>query len=397
MNLDELDREWRATNEVAATKEQREQLIAATCRGVERFWGRILRRDVVDTIAAVVVIISYAGYCYVSPPDYVVSKIGAGILVCWALFFIYKTHRIRIIRQPASLDAPVREFCRIELDRLDRRIQLQRSVLWWSIVPCAIGANIFVIGLAGFGIDSLVCCIVTLLLAWGIYARSTINVAKEFAPLRNELASLLSHLGDAVAPIEQPPERSSKLRRFVSVMVLLVAFAAIGIATAVLVGQATTEYPKRAPFSGVRWEGDKPVVKIGAEWFTLVSLDGIAAEEIVAFSSRTYGDRWRKRFEEDLVEVLTRGGHPPRDTVTLVVRSSSSSETRTLEDVPMTKANRRAIYKAASDRDPGEQQQETRSAVPIDGVEELWVHLADGRHDAATVDWQSLVVVMTSV
>lgn len=350
MNLDELDREWRATNEVAATKEQREQLIAATCRRVERFWGRIVRRDVVETIAAVVVIIFFGRYCYVEPTDYVVSKSSAGFLVCWALFIIYKLHRTRTIQQPASLDAPVREFCRIELDRLDRQIQLLRSVLWWYIAPCIIGVNTFFIGLAGFGIDSLVYCIITILLAWGIYALNMRAVAKELVPPRNELASLLSQLGDSVALIEQSPERSSKLRRFVSVMVLLVALAALGIATAVLVGQATVEYPKRAPFSGVRWEGDKPVVKIGEEWFTLVSLDGVAAEDIVAFSWRTYVDRWRKRFEEDLVEVLFRMGHEPKDIVRLVVRPLGSTETRTLEEVAMTKANRQAIRAAAADR-----------------------------------------------
>lgn len=52
-------------------------------------------------------------------------------------------------------------------------------------------------------------------------------------------------------------------------------------------------YPKKSPFTGVRWEGDKPVVKIGEEWFALVSLDGIAAGDIVAFSRRTYAsERW---------------------------------------------------------------------------------------------------------
>jgi hypothetical protein len=347
MNLDELDREWRTTNEIAATKEQREQLIAATCRRVERFWGCVFRRDVVETIAALVVIIFFGHFFYVAPTDYVISRIGAGLLVCWALFVIYMLHRTRTIQQPTSPDAPVREFCRIELDRLDRQIQLLRSVLWWYIAPCLIGVNIFFIGQAGFGIDSLVYGMVTLLLGWGIYALNMRAVAKGLVPPRNELASLLSQLGDSVALVEQPPERSGKLRRFVSVMVLLVALAALVIAIAVLASEANGEYPKRAPFSGVRWQEGKPVVKIGEEWFTLVSLNGIAAEDIVAFSSRTYLDKWRKRFEEDLVEVLTRMGHPPQDTVTLVVRSPASSETRTLEDVPMTESNRWAIYDAA--------------------------------------------------
>jgi hypothetical protein len=81
-----------------------------------------------------------------------------------------------------------------------------------------------------------------------------------------------------------------------------------------------------------------------------VSLDDLPATEIVAFSQRTYGDTWQKRFEEDLVELLTRMGHRPQDAVTLVVQSLTSSETRTLVNVPMTTANRQAIRDAGADR-----------------------------------------------
>ena len=114
------------------------------------------------------------------------------------------------------------------------------------------------------------------------------------------------------------------------------------------------DYPKKSPFAGVRWQESQPEVKIGEEWFKLVSLNALPASEIVAFSKRTYEDKWRKRFAEDLVELLTRMGHPPRNKVTLVVQALTSSETRTLEDVPMTDANRRAIYRAAQARERNE-------------------------------------------
>jgi CubicO group peptidase (beta-lactamase class C family) len=97
-----------------------------------------------------------------------------------------------------------------------------------------------------------------------------------------------------------------------------------------------------------------------------VSLDGLPAAEIVSFSEQTYRDLWQRRFEEDLVEVLTRMGHPPRDTVTLVVQSLTSSETRNLEDIPMTSANRQAIRNAAEAPEPDGQSQGMRPAVPID-------------------------------
>jgi hypothetical protein len=147
-------------------------------------------------------------------------------------------------------------------------------------------------------------------------------------------------------------------------LVTLVVFCA---AAAVFV--QAEEYAKLAPYSAIRWERGQPVVKIGEEWFTLVSLDGVAAEDIVAFSRRTFEDKWQKRFEEDLVEVLTRMGRKPKDTVRLVVSPLESSKQRTLDSVAMTGANRRAIYKAASDRDGVELQKARPSDLSIDNAE----------------------------
>jgi CubicO group peptidase (beta-lactamase class C family) len=133
--------------------------------------------------------------------------------------------------------------------------------------------------------------------------------------------------------------------------------AAWEVVTKCLAGDLTRQialpgagYPKKSPFAAVRWQESQPEVKVGDEWFKLVSLDKIPTSEIVAFSRRTYGNKWQMRFEEDLVELLTRMGHPPRDKVTLVVQSLTSSQTRTLESVPMTEANRRAIKAAAETR-----------------------------------------------
>ena len=212
MTLDELDIAWRATNEAVATKEQREQLIAATRRGVKRLWGQIFHRDVTETIAAVFVMIFFGRYCF--DGNYVVGISAVG-LVFWALSVIYRMHRTRTIQRPASLDAPVREFCRIELDRLRRQIQLQGSVLWWYIAPCVVYVNAFFIGRTGFGIASVVYGMFTLLLAWGIYARNMRAVARGLVPARDELASLLSQLDDAPAsPLSLTiPESVERFRR----------------------------------------------------------------------------------------------------------------------------------------------------------------------------------------
>ena len=108
--------------------------------------------------------------------------------------------------------------------------------------------------------------------------------------------------------------------------------------------------PKKSPFAAVRWQESQPEVKVGDEWYRLVSLDDVPAAEIVAFSRQTYGDKWPKRFEEDLVELLSRIGHPPQDTVKLVIQSLTSPETQVLDGVSMTRENRQAIREAAAAR-----------------------------------------------
>jgi CubicO group peptidase (beta-lactamase class C family) len=130
-----------------------------------------------------------------------------------------------------------------------------------------------------------------------------------------------------------------------------------------------TGYPQASPFIGVRWQDSQPEVRLGAKWLKLVSLDELPAAEIVAFSRRTYGDKWRMRFEEDLVELLTGMGHPPQDSVTLVVQSLTSSETSVREDVPMTYENRRTIQNAADTRVIAERQRARRAAVSIEETE----------------------------
>jgi hypothetical protein len=110
----------------------------------------------------------------------------------------------------------------------------------------------------------------------------------------------------------------------------------------------------KTPYGAVTWRDSEPEVFVGGEWYWLVSIDGMKTADIVAFSKKTYRDIWRKRFEEDLVEVMTGMGHAPGDKVTLVVRPMDSDETRTLKDVPMTRTNRNAVRKFAKARDRGD-------------------------------------------
>lgn len=100
-------------------------------------------------------------------------------------------------------------------------------------------------------------------------------------------------------------------------------------------------FARVAPYSGVRWKEGRPVVRVDKTWAPLVSMDGISVDRIMEFAQSEFGDRARKRFAEDVVELLTKLGHEPNWELTLGLRTSDG----TVEylKVRMTEENRNLI------------------------------------------------------
>lgn len=97
-------------------------------------------------------------------------------------------------------------------------------------------------------------------------------------------------------------------------------------------------YTKVAPFTGVRWKNDRPIVCVRGTWLPLVSINDIPIDHIMEFANKEFGSIARKRFAEDLVEVLSKMGHDPDWQVTLGLKNEDA-QIETLQ-VPMTEANR---------------------------------------------------------
>ncbi len=62
-------------------------------------------------------------------------------------------------------------------------------------------------------------------------------------------------------------------------------------------------YARVAPYTGVRWENDWPIVRVQDEWSPLVSINGIRIDRIMEFAAKEYGDKARsglaRRSESD--------------------------------------------------------------------------------------------------
>jgi CubicO group peptidase (beta-lactamase class C family) len=102
-------------------------------------------------------------------------------------------------------------------------------------------------------------------------------------------------------------------------------------------------YALVAPYSDVRWEDGKPVVRIGDAWSQLVSIDGIPIDRIMEFAHREFGDKARKRLAEDVVELLAKLGHEPQWEVTLGLKTNDGRIEHL--KIRMTEENRNLLRK----------------------------------------------------
>lgn len=127
-----------------------------------------------------------------------------------------------------------------------------------------------------------------------------------------------------------------------------------------------------APFDGIRWNGETPEVHVGDRWFRLESIDGIGAAALIEASRREFGERWRKRVEEDIVEVIRAAGGDPGSTVSLGLRDLDQARFLVIEDVEMTSEKRQAIMRAKHSEGGASASQGGRgmpTLAPFDAIE----------------------------
>jgi hypothetical protein len=136
-------------------------------------------------------------------------------------------------------------------------------------------------------------------------------------------------------------------------LIASVCFLALVATVVCAANEATSRpwdgYPKVSPFQAVRYrDAATPEVKVAGTWYELLALNDLSAADVVKACQSLDAKDWQKRFEEDLVEVLTRTGHaPPKaDKADLKVKDLSTGDESALKDVPMTHANRQGLVKA---------------------------------------------------
>ena len=362
MAPDKFQQAWQAQASQTRVTVDAGELLKEVQRSRRHFRSTIFWRDVREVGVALVLlpVWFYLG-ARNSPPWTWYLAVPALI---WVAGFIV-VDRLRHPQRPGEPGEPLLQSINVSLTQVEHQIWLLRNVFWWYLLPLGLPILVYFIHVAwlaskdwlellaagGFSVTFLI-----ILYAF-IYYLNQYAVRQSLEPQRQELLTLRASLSDETAGevSGEYPLMSAKGGECSPRRTFIAGLCSVAIIVSLIAGLvlfvSRQGHPERSPFAAVRWRQSRPEVKVDDEWFNLVSLDGVPAAEIVAFSQRTYGDLWRKRFEEDLVELLTQMGHEPQETVTLVVQSLTSSETRTLEEVPMTRANRQAIRNAAQARE----------------------------------------------
>ena len=369
MNPDKFQQAWQAQSSQTRVMIDADLLLKEVQRNEREFRYTIFWRDFREVAVALLMlpVWFYLGHIWSAPWTWYLT---VPVLVWMAGFML--VYRMRHKQMPSKPNEPLLESVERSLAEVDAQIWLLRNIFWWYLLPPAVSilahlAHVTWLKSDGW-LDSLtdVNVLVGLFLValyYFLYYWNQSAVRWVLEPRRQELLTLLASLGDestlehAKMRQARSVESSRKLKRWmIAAVSCIVTLTVIAMASGIFdsAPDESHTYPKRSPFSAVRWNDSQPEVEIGGEWFKLLSLDNLSTTEIVAFSQQTYGNQWRKRFEEDFVELLTRMGHPPQDTVKLVVQSLTSSETHVLEDVPLTEANRQAIKAAALRRENSE-------------------------------------------
>jgi len=365
MDPDQLQQAWQAHSSQTRVTINADLLLGEVQRSKGQLQETILWRDLREAGVSLVMIPLwlFLGITLSLPWTWYLAVPG---MIFVAGFIL--VDRMRHKPKPSEPGEPLLVSLKNSLAEVEHQIWLLRNVLWWYLLPFAIPILAFFAQVSlqtstgwwqfafSFGSSSSFVVALYFLIYW-LNQRA---VRVQLEPRRQWLLTLLADLGDESTEQDATSSSAKCLRKagpFTRLLILAcLCFVAYYFVTLVIdlsgFRSEGVGYPRLSPFSAVRWQESQPEVKIGPRWFRLVALNDIPVEEIIAFSKATYAERWQKRFEEDLVELLSRMGHPPEDKVKLEVQDLKSSNTKVFENVPMTAANRQAI-KAAADAQAG--------------------------------------------
>lgn len=202
MTLDEYREAWRQQDLSDPGELDEEELLARVQEKSEAFERKIRRRDLLETLAAVLVAGLFS-YEAVTSATWL-ARIGAVIVVLGSGFIVWWLRRARKVGQGRAADRSVVDWLRAERERVEAQIHLLESVLWWYLAPLGVGVALMMVA-DGWGLwtaGELLLLVIVYGYIWHLNQRA---VRRCHRPRRQELARLLRRL-------EEEPDAPSARR-----------------------------------------------------------------------------------------------------------------------------------------------------------------------------------------
>ncbi len=332
MNFDELKSAWKCQNESSYSNLSPDELLKRL-RTTQK--GESQASLFADLLVAAILIFCTASFLHSRSDLEIVWPLYAGsALILGAAAFSPWRNRLRRKRERRYGDS-LRDELQKRSEQLDYKIRFSRwSALWSYYLPIIAGLCLLYwqmhlngrMSLDQFHKTMLFHIVLLGLLGYFAGALGLAAARKEKAEVDAELVALDFPVTNEGIPAAHRMARMLLVAGITALCgYLLYAILNPAPRTGSPVEPAAAgreaRFAKVAPFTGVRWESDQeqPLVQVRGEWLRLTAIDGIPVEKLMQTARDAFGDKARKRFAEDLPELLAAAGHHPGWTVTLML------------------------------------------------------------------------------
>ena len=335
-------------------------------------------RDLSEITTAAIMCVGFSFFAWFFSDNFFLW-LGSLIVVaaCVEITLVLMWGRRGIGARPEQLS--VRDFTLHQRRLIRRQMFLLRSVLWWYLLPIYVGLMVMNYGFGDLYVAMIFGTLMTIMY-WRIWQLNQEAVVTQLKPLDDAYTTTLESLDSpdedlvdrSLDVLNAEPEKKTSRTAYQIGVLFVVLILCIPIFS--LIHDARHSYERLSPYAGVRWAGGDPEVYVDGVWYGLVKIDDVDASEIVRYSRFRYLGLSKKRFSEDLVQLLSQMGHPPGQTSVLTVRSIETGELLELADVEWTADNRRRIKRANDDQenDHGDAEPaDTDAASHVGDIEKL--------------------------
>jgi CDP-diglyceride synthetase len=188
---DELVKIWHSSPNQERIKFEKSRLMIEVQSTVDHFHKKIRYRDLMEQIAAVVVIPVFAYYAYSIP--FTLTKIASVLIIFWAVYVIIRLRNAKK-HQPGAFTETYLEYLYKTREYLHIQKKLLDNVIYWYILPGMTLVLLFVMGFMGVaGKSSYIIrmSVANVVLAVAAYFLNKMAVKKQIMPRLEKIDELI--------------------------------------------------------------------------------------------------------------------------------------------------------------------------------------------------------------